>query len=74
MIYLHTYRVLWAFEIAPMKNHAGNPILPSLDDFAIGVVTQPKDFQYLLIPRRENVARIIAEDAKKAALNADACS
>ena len=60
------YRVLWAFEIMPMKDHTGKPILPSLDNFTTGLVLQPKPFQYLLIPRRENAARIITEDVQHA--------
>lgn len=65
----YLYRILWAFDIAPMKDEAGKLVLPSPDDLTTGLVSQPKPFHYSLNPRRADTIHVIMEDAQHAAVD-----
>lgn len=62
-------RILWAFDIAPMKDETGKLVLPSPDDLTTGLVSQPKPFHYSLNPRRADTIHVIMEDAQHAAVD-----
>jgi len=65
-------RVLWAFDVVPLKDEMSKSILPSRDDFTNSLIIQPKPFKYSLIPRKANVNQVIMADAELSAIEAAA--
>ncbi|KDR69262.1 hypothetical protein GALMADRAFT_256096 [Galerina marginata CBS 339.88] len=62
-------RILWAFNVAPIKDASGNPILPSPDDFIGGLVVRPSPFNFVLEPRtdrRDDVRALVDEEWMRA--------
>jgi len=61
-------RILWAFDINPIEDSDGVPIIPPTDDFIGGLVIRPRPFTFLLKLRRpeEGAEEMIAMDSKRA--------
>ncbi|KAF8662701.1 hypothetical protein AX16_001143 [Volvariella volvacea WC 439] len=59
-------RILWAFDVVPVKDTTGKPIVPSPDEFVPGLVRTPKPFGYDLVPRRAGIPALIHAEAEQA--------
>jgi hypothetical protein len=68
----HLCRILWAFDIVSLKDETGRDILPSRDDFKTGLISRPKPFGYMLIPRSKNVSKVVTAEAEGATAEATA--
>jgi hypothetical protein len=61
-------RILWAFDINPLKDSDGKPIIPSTEDFIGGLVIRPRPFTFSLELRRpeEGAEEVIVMESKQA--------
>ncbi|KJA17919.1 hypothetical protein HYPSUDRAFT_169845 [Hypholoma sublateritium FD-334 SS-4] len=71
-LFIIVSRMLWAFDIAPMCDPAGKPVLPLVDDFIGGLVIRPSPFVYDLNARSEEKKELIMTAAKEAEVHAAA--
>ncbi|KAK7044096.1 hypothetical protein VNI00_007812 [Paramarasmius palmivorus] len=66
-------RMLWAFDVLPLKDGDGNVTIPSSNDFTkAGLVRRPVNLKYRLAPRQEGVREIINSEAERAEAEAAA--
>ncbi|TFK72866.1 cytochrome P450 [Pluteus cervinus] len=65
-IFILMARMLWTFDIVPLKDSEGRDILPDPNAFLRGLIRAPKPFGYQLVPRRESVSEIINTEAERA--------
>lgn len=69
-LFIAISRILWAFDVVPLKDETGRANIPSDDDFVTGLVSRPQPFGYSLVPRRESVVKVVTEEAKRAIVEA----
>ncbi|KAH7072427.1 cytochrome P450, partial [Paraphoma chrysanthemicola] len=55
-------RILWAFNIAPAEDEAGNPVTIDRDAVAGGLAAMPAPFKCKIIPRSEKRAALISKE------------
>lgn len=67
-LFIVVTRILWAFDINPLKDSDGKPNIPSTDDFIGGLVIRPRPFMFSLDLRRleEDAREVIAIESKRA--------
>lgn len=60
--------ILWAFDINPLKDSDGNPVIPSTEDFIGGLIIRPRPFTFSLEFRRpeEGTEEVIVMESKQA--------
>ncbi|EMD01271.1 hypothetical protein BAUCODRAFT_62200 [Baudoinia panamericana UAMH 10762] len=71
-LFLGMSRILWAFNIEPATDNAGQPILPDQDRFTQGFVCMPEEFPAKITPRSKERANMIEQqwqEAQKECLN-----
>ncbi|KAF8999598.1 cytochrome P450 [Cyathus striatus] len=59
-------RILWAFDVLPVKDNKGHPVVPPTDQFTTGLVSEPKPFRYELVVRRSERVPLILQEAERA--------
>lgn len=66
-------RILWAFDIVPLRDEKGKVVIPSKDDFTTGLSIRPKPFKYHLEVRKaEETVALIGEECRLAEQEATA--
>ncbi|KAH9901308.1 cytochrome P450 [Cubamyces lactineus] len=65
-IFIVIARLLWAFNIVPVKDADGKPIIPSADDFVSRLVTRPSPFPCSFEVRDEHARELIVLEADMA--------
>jgi cytochrome P450 len=65
-LYLGVARMLWAFDIEPMVDAAGNEILPDQEKLTQGFVCMPEEFQVKITPRSQARAEVVRREWKEA--------
>jgi cytochrome P450 len=65
-LFLGVSRMLWGFNIRPVKNEAGEDIIPDIDQYTQGFVCMPVEFPVDIKPRDERRAEIIRNEWKEA--------
>nr|VWO96614.1 N/A [Ganoderma boninense] len=65
-IYIVVARMLWAFDIAPMQDEHGNPILPSTAAYTTRLVSGPEPFPLALKVRGKSVEEMIILESERA--------
>ncbi|KAJ8083008.1 hypothetical protein PM082_008869 [Marasmius tenuissimus] len=70
-LFANTARILWAFNITPVKDDNLNDILPDTFNFTNGFNSKPVSFECNITPRNDNIAQLIERewDDAKAILN-----
>lgn len=61
-LFINVARILWAFDVLPTLNEAGQEILPDSWDFTNGFNSRPVSFDCRLVPRSEKVVGCIQEE------------
>ncbi|KAI0773254.1 cytochrome P450 [Trametes elegans] len=59
----HGVRLLWAFNIIPVPDADGKPVIPPSDDFTSGLITRPTPFPCAFEARSESIKELIVHDA-----------
>ena len=67
-LFLGIARLVWAFNIDPVIDSNGKPIMPDTDSYTLGFVVSPVPFKVRLTPRSNERAEIIREEWKQAQL------
>ncbi|KAF9768702.1 hypothetical protein IL306_013957 [Fusarium sp. DS 682] len=65
-LFLGMARMMWAFDIRPVVDNNGKPILPDPEKLTQGFVCMPEEYQAQIIPRSEEKKAQIIETWKKA--------
>ncbi|OBZ76404.1 O-methylsterigmatocystin oxidoreductase [Grifola frondosa] len=66
-IYILVARVLWAFDVEPVRDEQGRAVLPDPDAFRfMGLSRVPEPFRFTLRPRARDVVRIIEAETAEA--------
>ncbi|KAI0353739.1 cytochrome P450 [Trametes cingulata] len=65
-IFIVITRLLWAFNIVPVLDADGKPVLPPADDFTSGLITRPNPFPCSFEVRGRHVEELIALEADRA--------
>ncbi|TFY58370.1 hypothetical protein EVG20_g8174 [Dentipellis fragilis] len=66
-VYIIIVRILWAFDVVPAVDAAGQPVLPDSEAFVQkSIVRQPAPFKFLLTPRGPEVAKMVEMEASEA--------
>ncbi|KAL0563744.1 hypothetical protein V5O48_018320 [Marasmius crinis-equi] len=70
-VFVNTARLLWAFDIVPVKGAQGNDVLPDTFNFTNGFNSKPVSFECNFTPRNGNVSKLIENEwtEAKASLN-----
>jgi cytochrome P450 len=71
-LFIAMARLLWAFDILPPHDSAGNPILPDTSEFEEGLVIHPRPFTFHFKLRRESARALIDEEYAQALVDAAA--
>ena len=60
-------RVLWAFDVFPATNEAGEPVMPDMGAMKLlGITRKPGPFQFVAKPRFPEAAAVIEKEAVEA--------
>ncbi|KAJ7116691.1 cytochrome P450 [Mycena epipterygia] len=65
-MFIFIVRVLWAFQILPGLDEAGNVVAPSADDFTSGLITRPTPFPCRFEPRQNSTVEVVHIEAERA--------
>ncbi|KAI0319659.1 cytochrome P450 [Amylostereum chailletii] len=65
-LFIAIARTLWAFQISPVADSKGKPVLPDPDAFTSGLARRPLPFECVLRPRNGDISKIILADAAHA--------
>ncbi|OBZ76274.1 Fumitremorgin C synthase [Grifola frondosa] len=66
-IYILVARILWAFDVEPVRDEQGRAVLPDPDAFRfMGLSRVPEPFRFTLRPRTPDVVRIIDAETAEA--------
>ena len=65
-LFLGIARMLWAFDVSPVKDADGNDILPDQEKLTQGFVCMPEEFQAKITPRSEARAKKVRQEWKEA--------
>jgi cytochrome P450 len=61
-LFLGMARILWAFNINPALDSAGNEIIPDQEKLTQGFVCMPEEFQATITPRSEDRAEVVRRE------------
>jgi cytochrome P450 len=65
-LFLGIARLLWGFNIRPMKDLDGNDIIPDTNQYTQGIVCMPAEYQADIRPRSDKRAEIIRKEWREA--------
>lgn len=65
-LFLGISRILWAFDIQPVKGSDGQEIIPDQDKLTQGFVCMPEEFRAIITPRSSARAEKVKFEWKKA--------
>ena len=61
-LFLGMARILWAFDVVPQLDSAGNPIIPNIEDLTQGLVILPQPFKVQFKPRSEKRRLMVEQE------------
>ncbi|RPD55083.1 cytochrome P450 [Lentinus tigrinus ALCF2SS1-7] len=66
-IYIVVARILWAFDVEPVKDEDGKPILPDMSDMkSMGLTRKPAPFRFSVRPRFPEANIVVEKEAAEA--------
>ncbi|TFK88359.1 cytochrome P450 [Polyporus arcularius HHB13444] len=66
-VYIAVARILWAFDVEPVKDEGGKPVLPDMKEMKVlGLTRKPAPFEFHLRPRFPEASSIIEKEAAEA--------
>lgn len=61
-LFLGMARILWAFDIVPVNDAQGKPILPDIEELTQGLVVLPQPFKVQFKPRSEKRRQLVEQE------------
>lgn len=65
-IFINIARILWAYDMLPALDEAGNEVLPDSMNYTNGFNSRPVSFECRFVPRSERVLETIRNENKVA--------
>lgn len=60
-------RILWSFDISPVLDKGGKPLLPDPEDFRSNLTARPAPFDLQLTVRDSETGKVIVTEASQSA-------
>ncbi len=65
-LFLAISRILWAFDITPVEDENGSPIIPDQERLTQGFVCMPEEYRAKIMPRSPKRAELVRNEWKAA--------